>query len=246
MNQLGFELPNVTLDEVKNCYVLDGKPYVRVSHILEMMSKPWLGKWMVNEMAKDLLQDIKPTQSFSSWQLDAIITKARDASKRKAESAMKTGTAAHKWFQNHIMNPTKTIEIPKDVKPAIEEFLAWEKQHDVYWHASEMTVVSRLWGVAGTFDFIARIDGKWTLGDFKTSAMISPEHFLQTGSYQLMLEELDVESKCPIDQRMIVHIPKGEQRFHPIIVKTNIVEDKKAFMSLVLVYNWYHHHAGVA
>lgn len=247
MNRLDLAVPKIEFDKKAHRYSLNGNVLPSVTTLLGILDKPWLPKWMLNEMAGSLKNDLQADRSYTSYELDDIITRAKGASKKKSTDGMTSGSATHKWIEGYIflrmsllgeLQGIDTSQVPPETQPAVRCFLEWERLNRVEWLASEMFVVSEIHGFAGTLDFVARINGKLTLGDFKTSNTIANDHFLQTAGYQVAFEEMDKEHKYPIEQRMIIQIPKGRQLFQALTVPTDFGSDKRTFISLLEIRRW--------
>ena len=80
--------------------------------------------------------------------------------------------------------------------------------------------------------YLAEIDGKTFLGDFKTSSGIYDEMFWQTSAYQYMLQEMEPDTK--IDGHIIVNIKKDGklETKESYAYDTNI----KGFLGLLVAY----------
>ena len=86
----------------------------------------------------------------------------------------------------------------------------------------------------GKFDAVARVNGRVTLIDFKTSSGIYPEYSYQLAGYQIAYEEM---GKIPaIEDRMILWLPKTGNDFEPHIVKTPLAQDKQVFLAALEMY----------
>ena len=71
-----------------------------------------------------------------------------------------------------------------------QKFLAWEKENKVEWLASELQCGSLMFRYCGIADYIARIDGKIVLGDFKTSAKFKTTYVPQLVGLKQCFEEM--------------------------------------------------------
>lgn len=171
-------------------------------------------------------------------ELDAA-KKAHSAHTKKATDA---GTAAHDWCETYIKNKLAgrdrmtTLEKPTDpqVLSAVYAFLEWERAHQVIWLASEFLVWHPEQKCAGTIDFLAIVDGVFTLGDFKTSSVISEEVCLQTAAYYSYLAYAGIKP----EQRMVVRIPKDASGFEYAVITTPLEFDVETFYHLREVKRW--------
>src|SRR5262249_36549226 len=91
-------------------------------------------------------------------------------------------------------------------------------------------------GYVGTGDLIARIDGKLSILDWKTSTRLYPTHFLQTAAYQVAYEEEFPDQK--IEQRVIVNTGKGGELTHKVRDNSSLADDFSAFLCLLGAWRW--------
>ena len=89
-------------------------------------------------------------------------------------------------------------------------FLKWERETNPEWIHNEKMVYSRKYGYVGTFDAIARINGKIYLVDFKSaSGFYEMDHRLQTSAYAMAyMEEFPEEI---IEGRLIILCTKEDK-----------------------------------
>ena len=87
----------------------------------------------------------------------------------------------------------------------------------------------------GTLDFYCKVDGKYTLVDFKSGKGIFNEHFLQTSGYANLLRE----QKHKVEQIMILNIGRNEDEpFQTETIPLPTTEKKyfNMFKALLKVY----------
>jgi hypothetical protein len=99
-------------------------------------------------------------------------------------------------------------------------------------------MASRLHKFAGTPDVVVRVNGKLGILDFKTSAGIRKTNYLQTAGYQIIWEEIDVDHRYPIEQRLILLLPKTGASFQIHEVPTPFERDKGTFLALRNTWQW--------
>lgn len=176
------------------------------------------------EFAQEQLDKIKKgdVQDFLK-----ILKEAKGGSKRKSEEAMDVGKEGHKWLENYVKAKIRGTELPEIkywnghpwIKKSIEDFIEWEKENIVEWYLSEALVCrldnplaskwdtpKELKGYAGTLDALALTEDGLAIIDFKFSARISVEYFLQTAGYNRTFAPYDIE----IPHRVIIRLPKEE------------------------------------
>ncbi len=106
------------------------------------------------------------------------VTLIKGAHKRRSEAAADLGSAVHEaadaWCSNRPMPKWED-----GVEPFMEQFAEFLEARSPHFVMTEVTVWNRAHGYAGTFDWLARINGKLTLGDHKTGTNVWPEVGLQ-------------------------------------------------------------------
>lgn len=154
-----------------------------------------------------------------------VLEESRTAHKRSLNDASDKGKDVHAEVEEYIKKAISYGGRMPGVLPVGSEqaqlFMKWAEENNVEFLASEKVVYSkRLW-VAGTLDFLCRIDGKLMIGDVKTSNWVSPKHFLQCGAYAKFYEEMeatflyagDVEVKrtwpAVVEGIVIVNLPRS-------------------------------------
>jgi len=170
----------------KSRYQLNGVGMTGVTTILGAIAKPNLIDWSASEAYKDSLV-------LSKEEIQRIIDEKDYAHKRRSDSAKDIGKDAHDWVERYIKNKIEGGSgIPLDNSTAhiCSRFRDWAERNEVKFIASELSVFSRKYFYAGTFDFVCEINGKRYLGDFKTSSGIyGREYFAQCAAYRIAIEE---------------------------------------------------------
>ena len=229
-----FYLANkIDFDERRHEYKLDGVICAGISSISEYRPKNWMPAWGAN-MAVGYIQK-KILEAETGTVLDNLsqwIEEARKAYARKSKDSLGIGSKVHDWLENHIKGTD--LPITEDIKHPVEQFLKFEKKHKVKWICVEKIVCSPEHLVAGRLDSLAFVDGKLSLIDFKTSSHIDEGYFLQTAGYAMCLEDMGI----PVEQRIILRLPKDGDDFEAVLVETDYELDKKAFLNLRYAWQW--------
>lgn len=170
-----------------NLCLKDGTHVPGATTIAGMLDKPFLVKW-ANKLGK---QGIDVTEYVTA--------------------TAKKGTLIHEIVESHILH--KEIDLSNftdaeihEAEKAFYKYLEWEKLHEVEKIEIELGLVSEEYKYCGIIDFYCKLDGKYTIVDFKTSKSISNEHFLQVSSYVQLLKE----NNYPVDQIMVLNIPRDD------------------------------------
>jgi ATP-dependent exoDNAse (exonuclease V) beta subunit len=115
---------------------------------------------------------------------------------------------------------------------AINAFRDWVKQNDVEWLAAEQRVYNRKQGYAGTVDAVARVNGVFSVIDFKTSARIYEEYHLQVAAYSKCVEDIYGET---VEGAYILRFDKESGEFEASM-SNNIDVDFITFCGLLVGY----------
>lgn len=158
----------------------EGNVVPGVTTILGILNKPALVKW-ANNLG---LQGI-------------------DSTKYRDEMA-DIGTLAHYMImcylnkQESILDDYSKDQIEK-AENCLISFWEWEKGHKIEPILVEQPLVSEFYKYGGTVDLYCKLDGEFTLIDFKTGKAIYPEMIYQLAAYQeLLIENGNLCSKTRI------------------------------------------------
>ena len=234
-------------------YQLDGKPLTGVTTICNEQSKGFLVSWAAKEAYKDSIGKTKE-------EIELILKNKTYAHTQKGDDAKGSGTLAHdyveKFIKQYIETKTYIREIIEDegVSNSVGRFYDWAEKYKVEFIASEVSVYSREFWFAGSFDFICKIDGKTLLGDFKTSKQIDGTYFAQGAGYVIAVEENNKDIK--FDGVVIVRsiLAKEGQTWYEkssngkskkmtseafeVAVSYNLDREKTYFLSLLNLYRY--------
>lgn len=133
-----------------------------------------------------------------------------DSTKYRDEAA-DIGTLAHAMIQAHLQREEMDLAhySPLQVdlaSNAVLSYLEWEKQHSLELILCEVPLVSDKNLYGGTIDCYCKLNGEYTLLDFKTGKAIYDEFFVQLAAYK----ELLVEHGYRVDKCRILRIGRDE------------------------------------
>lgn len=233
-------------------YTIDGKRATGVTTILGAINKPALVDWS----AKLAYQDCA-SNHWSDEEIARIVKDKDYAHKKKSGTAMDIGTMAHADVEAYIrfkMGETDSFSINPETAHIVQPFIDWAegrvpektKTHrydknsielspsKVTFLLAEQSVFSPKYFYAGTFDFLAVIDGKKYICDFKTSTGIyGREYFYQTAAYRNALAELGMGN----DLAGSVIIRSGKEGNDlEVKVSESYEQDFKAFKAAYVIY----------
>lgn len=197
-------------DGRKHTYRVNGRPVPSVTKVTGVIDKPALQYWAVNCTLDYLGDTIQPDKPYNANQLKSILADAKSARFRKSQDALNIGSQAHDWIERYVKAKLWKYKVPAlpqfpPVLSAVQSYLDWEAEHEIVYWSSERKVYSAEYDYCGTVDVIMDVDGRTMVGDFKTSAAIYPEYWLQVAAYAQAVAE---EDAVTIDDVMIVRIPK--------------------------------------
>jgi len=139
------------------------------------------------------------------------------------DSAADIGTVAHALVEEHVHkalgNPDfkaldrleyspMTMEV---AEKAFNAYLHWERNANIEYIRAELQLVSDEHKYGGTIDIVAKLNGKITIMDLKTSKGVYPDHIIQIGAYRNLYEEKFEERP----ETFILQLSKEDGLPHP-------------------------------
>ena len=155
--------------------------------------------------------------------LNDILEAARKEDNAQFEMAGEIGDVAHKHLQRIIeatiskdkaLLDELTTVLPEDKRAAnsVQAALRWMAENELEWVDTERPCYSREWGYCGTADGIARVRGKLSCIDWKTSNSLRIGYLWQTSAYcHAYTEETGIE----LYDRYILRLDKETAVFDP-------------------------------
>ena len=123
-------------------------------------------------------------------------------------------------------------------KRSFDSGLAWIQKHSIDPLFTELKVISEVHQFGGRLDLLGPVDGVFTLLDFKTGKWAFDNYFLQLAGYDIALEESEEFQKLkqPIQQFMIVNIPRVAGDRFQVQVRRNIDLQREEFLHLLAIH----------
>ena len=191
-------------------YRLDGQWVPGVTGLIgKGLPKPALPYWSARTVAEwvadnpDLTEELKrmggrgPAVAF----LKELPWQARD-------TAAIRGTDVHALAEKVVNG--EEVDVPEHLAAHVQGYVDWLDTTDLVPILTERPVASRQWQYAGTFDLIARMDGKVWLLDAKTSSDVYGSTALQLTAYgnaEFYLDQDGTEQPMPpIDRYGVLHV----------------------------------------
>lgn len=229
----------LTFDEAAHSYMANGTLCPSVTQILKVIDKPALPRWAAKEAMAYVEANLKPGQALDEIQIANLCREGKAAPWKKASDAADIGSIVHRFAEQWALAslpgvPRQTVALPVNplARQAAEAFLQWWENNHIEVIAAERKVYSLNENFAGTVDLIARVNGKLTIADFKTSTGIWPEYRLQLAAY---LEAYGEESEYA-EQRLCLRFGK-DGAFESALYDSGR-SDWRGFLAALALYRW--------
>lgn len=250
----------ITFNEAKHYYTVQAptifgdKLYQpSVTGIIGMKDKSGaLVHWATEQFAekmKAMIYDAEP-EYLQPDLLAALVDVAKDTWRVSKQQAADIGTVAHGVFEDTLAG--KEVKLPLQFDPvltrnfnqdmidqlhnAIDAGLKFIREHEVEVVQAEAVRWSPTHGYIGTGDLIARIDGKLSVADWKTSKRLYPTIRLQLSAYKHAYEEEHPEQE--IEQRVGINTGKDGTLSYEVYDNTTHAGDFEVFLALQKLWRW--------
>lgn len=227
-------------DKEHHIHTLAGRPLHGVTSVLGVIAKPALIQWAADQ-AVNYIEDNFPTAEEiinGTKTFAPIFAEARLAHRKKKEKAGDWGTRIHEIIEQHVKyGPIDLLSFPvteADKLHVYRKFTDWVADNNVKFLMSEKNVWSESLWIGGICDFVAEINGKKYIGDFKTSSGIWNEAFFQIAAYDLCLQEMGEYTEEEIAGYIVVNLRK-DGGFQTKIT-TDKLSNQVAFKSALSLY----------
>jgi hypothetical protein len=216
-----------------------------------------------DETLKDYRHDwkaalIKPGVSYTEEELhEAFKAGSREWTKR-SDKGKDIGTLTHRSVELYLLDAPEPFQMalqeadpdmPKDYVVAAQKALKsftewWESLEQAQVIETERPIYSRSLNYAGTFDLLAKINGKTYMLDVKTTNAgkeaplgIYPEMFIQLGAYSYAMRE---ETGIEIDDCGILRLGKDGKLHIATASDIGVSRDEceRAFAFAVRLHDW--------
>jgi RecB family exonuclease len=177
-------------------YILEGREYTRMTHVMSAIPKPWLDRWR-----ERVDKEVGPGEA-----------------QRIAESTARAGDLIHLTTELYDLKKEKELwELIESEKWLLPYLWAWKEYVDT-WLAEVLWVervvrIDEPYRIAGRIDRLVmyRGDKYATLLDVKSTAVLSPSMGVQLYGYRLMIIEECVRKGLPAwmwpTRTVIAHLP---------------------------------------
>lgn len=210
-----YRKPETSLASVKDIEdsLVKGLLMPSVTNVIDSMNKPFLNNWYAKRAAEDAVQVVADHPGLIQQKPSEAIKWISGAARRTASAAASLGDAVHDHVEAlSIGESPSEPEDPRVLKFAEQWNKFVEKMQPKFTHA-EATIFGTTdpFGnaYAGTADFIAEIDGKLYVGDYKTGKSVHAEAALQLSALSHGSEIVidgKTESLPKIAGEIVVHL----------------------------------------
>ncbi len=214
--------------------------YPGVTSILDMLPKPFLSPWaakLAAEWAADNIGSV--VQLLVNGQRQAAVDVIKGASRRFTNDAADVGTEVHDLFEKRALGyPVGRVhpELAEYVK-GIDAFL--DRYQPEFLHVED-AVWSDTYRYAGSFDWIARIQGETVMGDTKsTRSGVRESVAMQLAAYanaDKIITQRGADAPLPaITAHAVFHVRPEGWKLVPTRTDRDVFD---AFLVLRRVFEW--------
>ncbi len=130
-------------------------------------TSPQLLRWIARTNAWYAVEHAAEWLPMAEVDPRGVVEDIAGAAERYRDEAATRGTAIHAWA-DAIANGTAKGMPPVEIADYVESFQRFTDEWRPRYAFTEATVYSRRYGYAGTFDWMAHLDGRLILGDIKS------------------------------------------------------------------------------
>ena len=196
-------------DDAKHTYMVGDRKIPSVTRVVDAVFPKYLVDWAATCGADYWKENYGEDNDMYNGILNAH--------KQISHKAQTIGLEVHKWIELYIkvkmIDGETMVDYPEAVKVPMQNFHDWVESREIEWLACEKKVYSRSWEYAGTIDALAKVNGKLCVIDFKTSAKIYKEYYLQVSAYCNAIGEMMGELP---KLGVIVRVDKEEDKFQEL------------------------------
>lgn len=215
---------NFKSDKRGGYYWIEEKPYLSVTQILSVISKPALTYWFGKQVYLAMIVD--PTLKEAE---------AMSAPYKVSDTAKTRGTSIHSVVEAYKKGSVINLEgVPEALQGFTKAFYRAMEEIHIDFLEREKTVFSKKHKVAGTLDILAKVDGRVYVLDIKTGKDIYQEAFLQTSAYKSMVEE---EGQKVDGIGVLLLKEDGSYKFE---TRIDVEAETKAFFACKTLYEGLH------
>lgn len=194
---------------------LTGETVPSVTTILKVISKPQLDGWAARLTAKYAVDNWAGLSEEDPGLRLEILKSAHEETRQKSADR---GTLVHELCDSWAKDNPVAIE--KSEAGFMTQFFGFLEDVKPQYIESEATVWSHQYNYAGTFDFIAVINGEVTLVDIKTGKGVYPEYGMQLAALshaECLVDEEGREWDIPkVARHAVLHLRPRSWKLIPV------------------------------
>src|ERR1700723_432249 len=206
-------------------------PAISVTTALEIIDKPALKFWAVNQAIEVIRPAISPGVEHAESYLEEVYAQARKAHRQTKSTAAERGTLVHAALTGSSSD--ELVGADDSVKRKLEQAQAWLKEKNVSFIHTELPVYSRRFRYSGRLDGIARLDEVLSLLDWKTGKGVYPEFRLQMAAYIHAYEEEHPQEE--IQQYICLHLQEDKVVPH-LYPRASLRKDFNGFLAALRLH----------
>lgn len=211
-----------------------------VTSVLNMVPKPFLQHWASKMTAEWCVDNAGAfVQLLINGQRQAAVDMAKGAARRSTSDAASVGTNVHDYFELYARGNAPKRPHP-DVLPFVQHIEEFHDRYQPEYLFLEEAVWSDEHRYAGSFDWIAKIDGETVFGDVKTTRSgVHAEVSLQLAAYanadRIVLQDGGNADVPKADAGAVFHLRPGGWKLVPIRIDESVFS---YFVVLRQVFDW--------
>ena len=189
-----------------------------VTSILSMLPKPFLQFWaakMVSEFAVDNFGAYSAL--VMNGQREAAVDLLKAAPRRYTQSRANNGTEIHDIYEQ--LSRGEDPRVHPELQFYVSHWKSWADKFQPEFLFNEETIWSDKHRYAGSFDFIAKVQGETVIGDWKTTKSTYPDVALQLAAYAHADHIVRADgAKIPLPEitgGAVFHVNEGGAEFIP-------------------------------
>lgn len=217
-----------SFDAKNHIHTLDGKPLIGTSTCTKIVAKPLT--WWAAGMAVEKFGWVNPKKNspesvktalfdgyskvmgLSIEKYGELLSEAyrahNDVKNKKAEEGTDMHALLEQFVRNAIANPAWKTAFYEGPTP-LAQFARWAQANVNRFLWSELNCFSKWHWIGGISDLgIEMNDGKWLVGDFKSSKEAYMDQFWQCGLYDL---QISAHGGYTPDGKKVFRMPKGKK-----------------------------------
>lgn len=219
----------------------EGEKVPGVTSIINQLPKPFLAGWAAKVVAEWCADNAGSfLQLLINGERDSALQLAKGAPRRSTSDAANVGSSVHDYFELYARGDAPK-RAPLDVQPFVRHIQEFHDKYQPEYLFLEDAVWSYTHDYAGSFDWIARINGEVVLGDTKTTRSgVHAEVALQLNAYAnadvLIKSEDGAEVEIPkFDAAAVFHLRPEGWKLVPVRLAPEVFDH---FLALRKTFDW--------